>query len=314
MIQTHAMADPQDLVLGLVHGIPIEELRPFFTSLRRSGYDGTVGLIVANYKAEDLRILDRYAQFMLVVDHRFARPGLSSVALKSLRESRRLGRAYRPAFELAVKWSWERSARSRWESLEFHLEGLVSLRHEFYLELLLTQALHAERILLTDVRDVIFQRNPFEDDVLGLELYLEDPSSLLSDGGYNEEWLVNLYGRQWVAEHGSRVVSCAGTTIGTRAAILQYLWAMSREISSHWSPLGYRDQAVHNYLLYSAGFPGAKVVANGNGRTQTMGRMADITRDVAGTVLNSDGSVPAILHQYDRHPQLAKDLVRCTRS
>ena len=90
-----------------------------------------------------------------------------------------------------MKCSRERNAQRQWESLEFHLEGPMSLRYDLYLELLLTQAVDAERILLTDVRDVLFQSNPFEDSLLGLEVFLEDSSQVLSDGGYNESWLVS---------------------------------------------------------------------------------------------------------------------------
>jgi hypothetical protein len=74
-------------------------------------------------------------------------------------------------------------------------------------------------------------------------------------------------------------------------------------------PLGSRDQAVHNRLLRRGRFTDGTLVANGTGRVLTMGEMRTVERDADGRVINADGSVPAILHQYDRHPALAAELV-----
>jgi hypothetical protein len=84
---------------------------------------------------------------------------------------------------------------------------------------------------------------------------------------------------------------------------------MAGEVSLHLPPLGAHDQAIHNWLLYMDRLHGPVAVANGYGRVLTMGSQREIELATDGTVLNRDGSVPAVLHQYDRHIDLAPNLL-----
>jgi hypothetical protein len=90
--------------------------------------------------------------------------------------------------------------------------------------------------------------------------------------------------------------------------MLGYLRAMVREVGRHVIPLGPHDQAIHNWLLYTGQLPGATIVANGTGRVQTMGAQREVYLSPDGTVLNPDGTRPAVIHQYDRHVGLAERL------
>jgi hypothetical protein len=68
-------------------------------------------------------------------------------------------------------------------------------------------------------------------------------------------------------------------------------------------PLGSHDQGVHNYLLRTGRLE-TMIVTNGTGRVLTMGGMSHIRRADDGTVLNDNGTIPAILHQSARKPQI----------
>src|SRR3954469_19452091 len=76
------------------------------------------------------------------------------------------------------------AVRCSWRSLEFHLEGLQSLRYVHYRQSLLNDAPDADLVMITDLRDVVFQGDPLADPVTGLEVYLEDDSERIGADGF----------------------------------------------------------------------------------------------------------------------------------
>lgn len=298
------------LVLGFAAGLRPSFLDPFVKSLRATGYRGRLGLVLAHYDAQAQAQLERHADVVLNVGARYADgpdPRLVS-ALRRLRATRGARRAYPLAFELAAAAGPERASQSRWEALEFHLEGLQALRYGHYYEFIRELAADANQVLLTDLRDVVFQDDPFTRPLAGLEVFLEDPSHTIAAETFNRRWIQNLYGPGRLEVLAAKTVSCSGTVVGTREAILHYLKEMSEAITWRRRPLGPHDQGVHNHLLRSGRLGQVTVVPNGHGRVLTMGGMKEVIRDEGGWVLNADGSVPAVLHQYDRHRRLAEEL------
>ena len=65
------------------------------------------------------------------------------------------------------------------------------------------------------------------------------------------------------------------------------------------------DQGVHNYVLHSGLLPQAKVLENFE-RVATLHhvRGEQLHVDADGHVVNPDGSISEIVHQYDRHAHL----------
>ena len=186
-------------------------------------------------------------------------------------------------------------------------------RYRLYADWLSTHP-DVDGALLTDVRDVVFQGDPFADPLEAeLVLPLEDPLFTLGCETNNAEWLRTLYGRERWAELSALPIACSGTVLGTSAAISRYLDSLSRELVAHSTDgrLAGLDQGAHNALLHSGRLPGAIAVPNG-GRILTAGSMfpEDLTADDGGRVLAADGHAPAIVHQYDRHPHLIDAVVR----
>jgi hypothetical protein len=68
------------------------------------------------------------------------------------------------------------------------------------------------------------------------------------------------------------------------------------------------DQAVHNYLLRSGSLSSFQEYANGQGPVLNLGTASVYELGEHGDVLNADGSLPTIVHQYDRHPALARHI------
>lgn len=306
---------PHSLVLGFAAGLPAAAFRPFVDSLRATDYRGRFGLITAKCTPEQNRELAELADLHWDVDDLFKSQGElrgTIRALRVMRSRRGLRRMYPATFQATARIGNERVQQARWEHLEYELEGLQSLRYWLYYRFLRDIAPDADVILLSDLRDVIFQADPFDAPVTGLEFYLEDEKSRLGTETFNSRWIRNLYGSQHLARLARECTSCSGTTVGERIAILDYLVEMDHAISWRRRPLGAHDQGVHNFLIRTGRFPGGKLVPNGHGRVLTMGLLesVSVTEDV---VLNSDGTVPAVLHQYDRHPRLAQQLVARVR-
>lgn len=168
--------------------------------------------------------------------------------------------------------------------------------------------------LLTDVRDVIFQGDPFARPLTApLMLPLEDPLLTLGSETNNAEWLRTLYGVERWAALSDLPIACSGTVLGARAAVIAYLAAMRAELVAHATDgkLAGLDQGAHNALLYGGRLAGAAAVPNGE-RVFTIGSMfpENLHVDAADRVLAADGHAPEIVHQYDRHPHLIDAVLR----
>lgn len=297
--------------MGVATTLPAEQFAPFFDSLRNAGYRGATGLIIADYSPAEAERVSALADIVWNLDESSdetpsRRAQVALRTLRFLKGQKGLRRAYAPSFGAVSRMSGERRSQARWELLEGRLNGLQSLRYGLYFEFLHRYAPEAESILLSDLRDVVFQGDPFETPVGPLELYLEDKSSRIEDDEFNSRWIQKLYGAAEFERMRRFEISCSGTVVGRRAPVLRYLHHMDRAISGRRISLGPHDQGVHNYLIRQGLFPEADLLHNGEGRVVTMGRMpAPAVVDGRVTV---DATTPPVLHQYDRFPALAAEL------
>jgi hypothetical protein len=302
-------SDRNSLILGVSSRLRPSLIEPFVRSLRATSYKGTLGLVLANYNSEEYTLFATWADMSVCMDDVFDPPPRFLVdVLQLVRTTRLLRRLYRSAFRLATHMTSERHSQRHWETLEYHLEGLQSLRYSIYYDFLTKVAPTASEILLTDMRDVLFQDDPFARPVTGLEVALEPESHTFGRDAFNGRWIRDLAGPAQVGQMKEKVASCSGTVIAPRAPMLHYLREMSAAIAWRRCAMGPHDQGVHNLLLHNGRLPHAQVIPNGYGRVLTMGGMASYELDELGHVMNLDGSVPAIIHQYDRHPGLAQVL------
>ena len=161
-------------------------------------------------------------------------------------------------------------------------------------------------ILLTDVRDVIFQRPLFETPLSELELHYEPRSPRIGACKANSLWISEQFGRQALDSLADRPISCSGTVSGRTRGILGYLAEMQIILLTLLPTVRMDgDQGVHNYALHSGLLPQAKVLENFE-RVATLHHVPgeQLHVDVVGQVVNPDGSISEIVHQYDRHPHL----------
>ena len=168
-----------------------------------------------------------------------------------------------------------------------------------------------ERILLTDVRDVIFQSDPFAfpwPD--GLNVVMEDPSTTIGTCPHMTRWIINHLGEETWEDLRDAPVSCSGTVMGDLDAVREYLQFMTRALlpfvpDDHMA--GY-DQGVHNVLLHRGVLP--RVTRHDNrGPVLTLAaKPVDPAVNGQGLVLNDAGQPAVMVHQYDRKPDLHRTL------
>jgi hypothetical protein len=305
------------LILGAVSNLPFDAFSPFFTSLRQAGYRGSVVLFTRNLDAQTSRQLARHAR-LIDADSYYGTLGIfggvySRLLLMGRRRApkshlfRMLDSCLRAATRITVS-----THRARFCRYQRHLNDLMFLRFFLYSDFLLQAEKSGERfdqVLLTDVRDVLFQADPFlEPDQQELNVYLEAQDVRVGRHGRNHDWITQLYDTQTADSLRDCVVSCAGTTLGTAAGIRRYLICLTKELLRMNKYVIGQDQAAHNLLIYRGAFDPVHISPNLQGSVATLGLERDIQLRDGAIVGANDRRIP-ILHQYDRHNELSRSLL-----
>lgn len=180
--------------------------------------------------------------------------------------------------------------------------GQSICRYLVYLLFIEKFATEYDSILVSDVRDVFFQDDPFNSQPFGSRNFMNATTSLLLfEEGLNDihgkatlrnvkinfRWLTGVYGRKVSSKLSHNSVLCSGTTIGKKEALVTYLVSMLYEAKSclRRNPVkflkhhhrmnhvcaGGADQGFHNYLFWNNLLPEASSVLNGVGPVYTLG-------------------------------------------
>ena len=165
-----------------------------------------------------------------------------------------------------------------------------------------------KNIFLTDVRDVVFQSDPFVvmDNVERkgeLHAFCEDIT--IGENRLNAKWFRVFADEDTYAEHKDKCVLCAGTILGSTKKVSELVEEMTRRLSMHEASDG-EDQGVYNYLIHTGEIDDVAVWRNRDGfiLTTSAGRGAYMIQN--GAVVSLDGTMYCVLHQYDRVAELRK--------
>jgi len=287
IVGVHPKQNNSSCVFGMAYGYSVESLSPFILSLRKTGYSGCILLGAKFPVTEDLENFAREHNITLKhIIQQISQKGRKSCSLCSL--------------------------------------GLASSRYMFYLDWLEELDENISSILITDVRDVVFQTDPF------IEFLSHSKSSLNTfeesfnfsidtkwpfKVPWNRNWIIEGYGVEGLKKIGAEIILCSGTTIGTYDGIKHYLMEMKKELSRFRRPCSTNrcceckeskgfDQGVHNFLVQTGKITDVSRERYGDSYVLTLGsiRYTDhtITLDSDGYMLNSKGERVSILHQYNR--------------
>lgn len=265
----------EDLILGIVEDYHWHQIARFFLTLRRTGFRGHLCI--------------------------FAGPGISSGTVRRMRDHGAEVIRYGPVFPFVDQ---PHADAPGWLPRPIYI---FNYRHFLYLDYLLKNAGRFRNVLLTDVKDVVFQKDPFEFQGDGrLCVAMESPKVPIGKCSYTSEWIVAGYGRDVLDQLRDEELSCAGTTFGSADAVLAYLRSMIGQVQAMRDAYHCADQAAHNLMLHSGALEPVTRMYNFRAPVATVGTEQEFRINARGELVNHDGSTVAIVHQYDRHPQLVR--------
>lgn len=234
---------------------------------------------------------------------------------------RRLANTFPPvarAVARRLREIWRRNPERRGgiEHSAAYLLNIFFSRFFLAREYLASAAVRYDYVMLADSRDVVFQRDPFENLPTGITTGLE--SGLVEDQPANREWLQYLYGddpcfpMEMVLK---QKVICAGVTLGDTAAIAAYLERFCAEVMEKLPRLihlPYLDQGVHIGLLRTGQVADVQLTANGEDCIATLctSDLSEFNIAPSGALLAANGKPVRIVHQYDRHPSLERSILK----
>lgn len=303
-------AEGRNLVLGLAEGLGWDQLRPFVASLARTSFDGDVCLFVAGADDETRRALQRAG--VRVQTYRRVRIEVAGRVFHAHDPPLRRFRSARitASYPLLLR-TLTMPAGSRASALA-RLAAPISIPsvarfYRAYRHLSSVGSLYS-RVLLIDVRDTYFLRDPFSVELGdGLCSFLEADGHTLGSERQNRRWIVQAFGEAALARLATRPICCVGATIGSTRAMLAYLELMVDALSRQRQFWGV-DQAVHNDLVHSGRVPDLELVPHGAGPVVHLALVPEDSAEISRLALGGSSTICA-LHQYDRHPRLASALL-----
>lgn len=317
-------ADPTTarvLILGAIRGYQWSQVELFVKSLENTGFSGRCVLFTSCITPETITKL---------AAHGIETSGYRGVSNRSIiigkltlqsPQLTPITTNYRRGLKRLLVRSPALVGSRRLLRLNSALLPVTTARFLLYLDFLLRlpPAELPTYVILSDVRDVVFQRDPrhLEREAPTLTLSLEDESRRIGSCPFNSQWIQSGYGPGVLASLHDSPISCAGVTVGPTQQIIRYLQAMAREILApalfpnirHTVP----DQGYHNYVAYSIlSAQDTCFSPCGLGPVLTLGYVRNPTCDADGYLRNLDSTLPVIVHQYDRHaflgPRIRKRL------
>ena len=292
---TFLPVERKTVVIGVAVNYGMNEFRRFIGSLRSTTFSGTIILgVSANISPECFRYLKRHH-----VEIRMVKDGDLTPEEKD---------------DDGVHSGFYNIALPRWVLYQKWVnEDIFS---------------NTTRFLLTDTRDVYFQRDPFDDlkHDHSYELYMfeEWKNKTIGTCKHNSDWIRSCWGSDILDQLFHHPIICSGTIIGSRKGIkvlvdallieAEHVKTLTHELNGkaqHGRPC-VNDQAYVNVLMRqhndSTGILAelksfTKIYTQGDGPVNTIGWLAIdgiISKDNDGFVLNNDGRRSAVVHQYDR--------------
>lgn len=303
------------VVLSYIEGYSASDIAPFVESLRATGYSGDIvfytynvdedcGALFAEHDVRQIPVTRLNMRRRLQLPTWLARGlGMSSAQIIPDRSVNiRLSRLFRRLNLGETQLAWE-IAKALW-----HCQAARFLYFQEFLE----ANPQYGSVMIADARDVAFQREPFAFDMRDrMYVFEEYPEIPLGQQRENAGWVEKLYGSSVLERLSEYPVICVGVLLGRRPQLLENIRMVTKEIVTNhigWST----DQGVPNYFIRAGRLNDVEVVPYGSGPAMHVGIAPrdTIRTDAQGRILNREGEVCNIIHQYDRHPDLMDGLFR----
>ena len=184
---------------------------------------------------------------------------------------------------------------------------IYKYRWKFYRDYLIENKEKYNIVLSVDIRDTIIQNEFFKfyennEPFIGFSFESANIEKIIS-----KDWIINNFGiKQLKTIENKRVIN-TGTVWGTLNEFYEFSNVLYEKLSIYPPVI---DQTLANYLIYHE-----KILKNffqiksdEYGLVLTLGltKRKNIILDEENNILNNNGHIASIVHQYDRHPDLKK--------
>ena len=174
-----------------------------------------------------------------------------------------------------------------------------------------------DNVFICDSHDSLFQKDIFaymNNSNPGLYAFMEDVRMTIGTCPINGGWIKACYGENELTKLFNKSISCAGTVLGTWSAIMSYLSVMEIEVLTTYNGCKgtEADQGLHNYIVHNNKIPNTTIyqISHEYGFLGTLGYAQWLKRNQFGLVLNANGSIYAVIHQWNRSKQMVAQFKR----
>jgi hypothetical protein len=268
-------------------GLNAASIEPFFYSLRLSGYSDEVVVFASNISADCRKLFNKYDAKIIDCDY-YGMPVLSKLAPR-------------------IKWAAEMIRRyyfaRRLSRKDCDYLLINNGRYFYWREYLMSLKDKPGFVLFTDIRDVVFQTNPFSFPFQpGLSVTTESDKIKQSWCAIKALWFsAGLVETYRLASHD--IVNC-GTVVADFASAVKYLDLMTAHFNDRffWALSNAIDQSFHTYIVHRKLISPIQYYNNWKGPFLTLANVVvpPKNKNGAGYLCNDDGSIVPIVHQYDR--------------
>lgn len=164
-------------------------------------------------------------------------------------------------------------------------------------------------IMTTDVRDVVFQRDPFAELRTGdVHFFLERDEDTLKSNRHYAKWMTRFVDSRRRLQCEEETPTCCGVIAGGSEEMAKYLSILSHHIQRLGLTRRHKfgaDSALHNLICHvTKEVPG--VLVENNRLVANMGTEPDdqYVVDSAGVIRLHNGHAPAVCHQYERRAEI----------
>ena len=292
----------KNLIIGAATGYKYAEMQYFFSSLKAINFDGDIALLVSDeIDAETKQKLEENGVRLIYAKNN------RLLFTRYYAQSRFWKIHYLPhkfLFALLNTGANKLSKLSDYVK-RFHL--VSGSRYCYYYDFLLYNKELYKAILITDIRDVVFQADPFAEIKNQKILNFYEQDDTIQENFYTAYWIKNAFGKKVLESIKDKMSICSGTTIGTTGRILDYLEKMittQASITKGLTGLGGFDQGVHNYLIYNNYFKEFNIVKNVEGEVVTLQSLQNVVVNGNLQLINKQNKIIPVVHQFDRFPDL----------
>lgn len=280
----------KNLVIGIIRGYSYDKIEPFVASLKKTNFNGELCLLTNNVPSETISELKKQGVRCEEISYRGGNlnswcrfwPGIKPVA------------PFLPKFLL--------------RAILKKILPLLKVRFLHSKDFLIKNIDTYENVLLTDVRDVFFQLDPFVGNQHDKIQCYEEFEIIGEELLYNAPWIKSMFGEHAIDSFAEEKILCAGTILGPIDQMIQFLNEFEKIlIQAKDLKDGGSDQGIYNYLIRKYLFNQIAVVKYNEGEVLTISSNQDYSNNLKNNYLyNSTNQIVPVIHQYDRSEQITK--------